>query len=129
MNRAGEPAKIALGLLKLTVPLGVGDRPVQGARRGQRQVLSTYAADHFDTSDLAIEMPTGEGKTLLALLIADWALDQGRSVAYLTGTRQLAERAKEEAKKPGSSTPSASPRRTTAAPSLTTITRPKRSAS
>lgn len=55
-------------------------------RPGQRQVLSAYAEDHLDTSDLAIEMPTGEGKTLLALLIADLALDQGRSVAYLTGT-------------------------------------------
>jgi len=70
-------------------------------RPGQRQVLSAYAADHLDTSDLAIEMPTGEGKTLLALLIADWALDQGRSVAYLTGTRQLAERAENEAEKLG----------------------------
>jgi Type III restriction enzyme, res subunit len=70
-------------------------------RPGQRQVLSAYAANHLDTSDLAIEMPTGEGKTLLALLIADLALDQGRSVAYLTGTRQLAERAEEEAEKLG----------------------------
>jgi len=61
-------------------------------RPGQRQVLASYAADHLDTSDLAIEMPTGEGNTLVALLIADLALDQGRSVAYLTGTRQLAER-------------------------------------
>ena len=42
-------------------------------------------------------MPTGEGKTLLALLIADWALEQGRSVAYLTGTRQLAEQVEQEA--------------------------------
>lgn len=70
-------------------------------RPGQRQVLSAYAVDHLDTSDLAIEMPTGEGKTLLALLIADWALDQGRSVAYLTGTRQLAERVEKEAEKLG----------------------------
>lgn len=70
-------------------------------RPGQRQVLSAYAGDYLDTSDLAIETPTGEGKTLLALLIADLALDQGRSVAYLTGTRQLAERAEEEAAKLG----------------------------
>jgi hypothetical protein len=66
-------------------------------RPGQRQVLAAYAQHHLDTPDLAIEMPTGEGKTLLALLIADYALDQGRSVAYLTGTRQLAERVQEEA--------------------------------
>ena len=70
-------------------------------RAGQRFVLSKYASDHLDTLDLGIEMPTGEGKTLLALLIADWALDQGRSVAYLTGTRHLAEQVEEEATKLG----------------------------
>lgn len=70
-------------------------------RPGQRQVLATYSGRHLTTSDLAIEMPTGEGKTLLALLIADYALDQGRSVAYLTGTRQLAERVQDEANKLG----------------------------
>jgi hypothetical protein len=46
-------------------------------------------------------MPTGEGKTLVALLIADWFLEQGRSVAYLTGTRHLADQVKEEAEKLG----------------------------
>lgn len=66
-------------------------------RPGQRQVLTAYADQHVDTADLAIEMPTGEGKTLLALLIADHALSRGWSVAYLTGTRQLAERAEKEA--------------------------------
>lgn len=66
-------------------------------RPGQRLVLAAYAEDHLGTEDLAIEMPTGEGKTLLALLIADYALDRGRSVAYLTGTRQLAERVEDEA--------------------------------
>ncbi|MEU8911750.1 DEAD/DEAH box helicase family protein [Streptomyces nigrescens] len=66
-------------------------------RPGQRQVLAAYAEQHLDTPDLAIEMPTGEGKTLLALLIADHALTRGWSVAYLTGTRQLAERVEEEA--------------------------------
>jgi hypothetical protein len=70
-------------------------------RTGQRFILSKYASDHLDTLDLGIEMPTGEGKTLLALLIADWALDQGRSVAYLTGTRHLAEQVEEEATKLG----------------------------
>ncbi|WP_329159872.1 DEAD/DEAH box helicase family protein [Streptomyces sp. NBC_01717] len=66
-------------------------------RPGQRQVLAAYAEQHLDATDLAIEMPTGEGKTLLALLIADHALSRGWSVAYLTGTRQLAERVEEEA--------------------------------
>ncbi|MGW1974213.1 DEAD/DEAH box helicase family protein [Streptomyces sp. NPDC001889] len=66
-------------------------------RPGQRQVLAAYAEQHLDAADVAIEMPTGEGKTLLALLIADHALTRGWSVAYLTGTRQLAERVEKEA--------------------------------
>lgn len=66
-------------------------------RPGQKLVLEEYAATHQTTADLAIEMPTGEGKTLMALLIADWVLEQGLSVAYLTGTRQLAERVEQEA--------------------------------
>lgn len=74
-----------------------GSATFTSLRPGQRQVLAAYAEHHVDTADLAIEMPTGEGKTLLALLIADYALDQGRSVAYLTGTRQLAERVEAEA--------------------------------
>jgi hypothetical protein len=68
---------------------------------GQAAVLARYAVAHLKTPDLAIEMPTGEGKTLLALLIADYALDLGRSVAYPTGTRQLAERVEDEAGKLG----------------------------
>jgi hypothetical protein len=66
-------------------------------RPGQELVLDEYAAHHLTTADLAIEMPTGEGKTLVALLIAEWAMQRGWSVAYLTGTRQLAERVQQEA--------------------------------
>jgi hypothetical protein len=47
--------------------------------------------------DVGIELPTGEGKTLIGLLIADWALDEGLSVAYLTGTRQLADQVMDQA--------------------------------
>lgn len=56
-------------------------------------------------------MPTGEGEDPAGaaasaaettdLLIADYALDQRRSVAYLTGTRQLAERVADETAKLG----------------------------
>ncbi|GAA4969527.1 DEAD/DEAH box helicase [Kineococcus glutinatus] len=74
-----------------------GSSTFTSLRPGQKLVLDEYAANHLSTSDVAIEMPTGEGKTLVALLIADWALEQGRSVAYLTGTRQLAERVEREA--------------------------------
>jgi Rad3-related DNA helicase len=68
-----------------------------GLRPAQDRVLRTFAAEHTGTADLAIGLPTGEGKTLIGLLLADWALDQGMSVAYLTGTKQLAEQVQHQA--------------------------------
>jgi hypothetical protein len=69
----------------------------QGLRPAQAHVLESFAAGHTSTADLAIGLPTGEGKTLIGLLLADWALDQSMSVAYLTGTRQLAEQVQRQA--------------------------------
>lgn len=66
-------------------------------RPAQEHVLDTFAADQLTASDVSIELPTGTGKTLVGLLLADWALDQGMAVAYLTGTNQLAEQVAEQA--------------------------------
>jgi hypothetical protein len=59
-------------------------------RASQARVLAGYAT-HTGTPDLAIELPTGYGKTLIALLIGDYALEQGLTVAYLTGNNQLSD--------------------------------------
>jgi superfamily II DNA or RNA helicase len=67
-----------------------------GLRPAQTHVLAQFAEHHTATSDVGIELPTGEGKTLIGLLLADWALDEGKSVAYLTGTRQLADQVMEQ---------------------------------
>lgn len=69
----------------------------EGLRTSQAHVLGAFGELHTCTPDLGIELPTGEGKTLIGLLIADWALDQGMSVAYLTGTRQLADQVMSQA--------------------------------
>jgi hypothetical protein len=68
-----------------------------GLRPAQAHVLDRFSEKHTGTSDVGIELPTGEGKTLIGLLIADWALDEGISVAYLTGTRQLADQVMDQA--------------------------------
>jgi hypothetical protein len=68
-----------------------------GLRAAQKHVLDAYLADHTKTEDLAIELPTGEGKTLIGLLLADLALDNGKTVAYLAGTKQLAEQVQRQA--------------------------------
>jgi superfamily II DNA or RNA helicase len=77
-----------------------GSSVYQQLRTAQEYVLEAYEANYSNmsaTPDVAIELPTGVGKTLIALLIADWALDQGRSVAYLTGTNVLADQVEAQA--------------------------------
>lgn len=55
-----------------------------------------------DLPDVALELPTGTGKTLVGLLVADWRRRRsGERVAYLGLTTQLAHQALSEASKLG----------------------------
>lgn len=57
----------------------------------QGDILRLYAAEHVNTADLALELPTGTGKTIPGLLIADWVRRVRNSrVVYACPTRQLA---------------------------------------
>jgi hypothetical protein len=57
----------------------------------QADLLREYHSKHLDTPDIALELPTGAGKTLPALLIAEWRRrSRGDRVVYLCPTRQLA---------------------------------------
>jgi Type III restriction enzyme, res subunit/Helicase C-terminal domain len=56
----------------------------------QEKTLDAYFRDYRKASDIAIELPTGTGKTLVGLLIAEYrrrAMDE--RVAFLCSTRQL----------------------------------------
>lgn len=56
----------------------------------QGQVLRTYADEAQSTSDVALQLPTGSGKTLVGLLLAEWRRRKFRErVVYLCPTRQL----------------------------------------
>ena len=56
----------------------------------QKEMLEIYAAHHEATADLALQLPTGSGKTLVGLLIADWRRKKlGNRAVYLCPTRQL----------------------------------------
>lgn len=62
----------------------------------QLEVLDRVPVD--ETSDVAIELPTGAGKTVVALLIAEEFRERtGKPIAYLTGTKQLTQQVKDEA--------------------------------
>lgn len=56
----------------------------------QKEILETYAAEHEGNADVALQLPTGSGKTLVGLLIADWRrIKLGDRAVYLCPTRQL----------------------------------------
>jgi hypothetical protein len=74
---------------------GFGSDRYKELRPPQARALEGYV--RTGASDLAIELPTGYGKTLVALLIADLALEQGKTVGYLTGTNQLADQVRAQA--------------------------------
>ena len=68
----------------------------------QADMLREYRANNFETSDIALELPTGAGKTLPALLIAEWRRSQyDHRVAYACPTKQLADQVYEEAHRQG----------------------------
>lgn len=64
----------------------------------QGQVLRNYATKAIDASDVALQLPTGSGKTLVGLLLAEWRRRKfGERVLYLCPTRQLVNQVAEEA--------------------------------
>lgn len=71
----------------------------------QAALLDEYYKAHLKTSDLAIELPTGSGKTLVALLIAEYRrrVNNERAV-FLCPTRQLCSQVAAQAKKYGIAT-------------------------
>lgn len=64
----------------------------------QGQMLRTYSAKALLASDVALQLPTGSGKTLVGLLLAEWRRRKYRErVVYLCPTRQLVNQVAEEA--------------------------------
>ena len=63
----------------------------------QAQMLSAYATEFADLPDVATELPTGAGKSLIALLIGEVWRRAGKKVAILTGNKTLARQMKQEA--------------------------------
>ena len=65
-------------------------RSVQGLLSQQADVLRAYADTGVGEADVALQLPTGSGKTLVGLLIAEWRRRKFRERAvYLCPTRQL----------------------------------------
>jgi hypothetical protein len=64
----------------------------------QGQMLRTYATTAVKKPDVALQLPTGSGKTLVGLLLAEWRRRKFRErIVYLCPTRQLVNQVVEEA--------------------------------
>jgi len=56
----------------------------------QQSMMQRYAAEAEAESDVALQLPTGSGKTLVGLLIAEWRRRKNKEkVIYLCPTKQL----------------------------------------
>lgn len=75
---------------------------VPGLLSHQADILREYALKHTETSDIALELPTGTGKTIPGLLIIDWVRRvRRRPTAYVCPTQQLARQVVAEAEREG----------------------------
>ncbi len=65
------------------------DRSVQGLLSQQADMLRAYS-EVIDEEDVALQLPTGSGKTLVGLLIAEWRRRRkSERIAFLCPTKQL----------------------------------------
>lgn len=66
-------------------------RRVENPWGHQVDLWRAYEKDATQSSDVAIQLPTGSGKTLVGLVLAEWRRKRfGERVVYLCPTRQLA---------------------------------------
>jgi hypothetical protein len=64
----------------------------------QSTIMRAYASQAINEQDVALQLPTGSGKTLVGLLIAEWLRRKNQErVVYLCPTRQLVNQAVEQA--------------------------------
>ncbi|GGE74789.1 DEAD/DEAH box helicase [Sphingomonas prati] len=80
-----SPEEILLTLPRRTIP---------GVLLHQGEIMRSYASQAVSEPDVALQLPTGSGKTLVGLMIAEWRRRKFRErVVYLCPTRQLVNQA------------------------------------
>lgn len=84
-----SPEKILLGLPRRKIP---------GVLLHQGEMMRAYAAQAVEAPDVALQLPTGSGKTLVGLMIGEWRRRKFRErVVYLCPNRQLVNQVVEQA--------------------------------
>lgn len=65
-------------------------RTIPGPLAHQADVIRSYMKKHQEDADVALQLPTGSGKTLVGLLIAEWRRRKyNERAVYLCPTKQL----------------------------------------
>ena len=73
-------------------------RKIPGVLPHQLELMQNYAESAVDESDVALQLPTGSGKTLVGLLIGEWRRRKfNERVVYLAPTKQLVNQIAEQA--------------------------------
>jgi hypothetical protein len=76
-----------------------GRRKIEGLLAHQADVLRAYVEQGLKEPDVALQLPTGSGKTLVGLLLGEWRrLKNGERVVYLCPTNQLVNQVAEQAR-------------------------------
>jgi len=74
-------------------------RKIPGLLAHQADMVRAYVLDAIDSPDVALQLPTGSGKTLIGLLLGEWRRRRfGQRVLYLCPTRQLVNQVVEQAR-------------------------------
>lgn len=73
-------------------------RKIGGVLPHQQEIMRTYSTEAINDPDVALQLPTGSGKTLVGLLIAEWRRRKfNERVVYLAPTKQLVNQVVEQA--------------------------------
>lgn len=92
-QKKSASASSPLDLYEALTDIGKGPGPIW---LHQGRILESWHRDFAKAKDVAIELPTGAGKTLVGSLVAEFQRQQGDRVAYLCPTRQLARQTHEK---------------------------------
>ncbi len=83
----------------LDVLLNAEGRKIGSAYDHQGDIIRKYHAEAQEAPDVAFELPTGSGKTLVGVLIAEWRrLNHEARVVYLCPNKQLAYQVADQAR-------------------------------
>lgn len=79
----------------------LNSRKFRTLREGQKYILQQYSATYATKPNVAIELPTGAGKSLISLLVGEAWRQAGKKVAILTANKTLAKQMFREAESLG----------------------------